>query len=228
MRRNRTSCCLVARASPSSMALAQGDLPRPVSRPKELRHFSLFGPWPPAPRAILLIVFRERSQRSSWAGACSATRACHRWGPVGCHLSPAEPARSPVLKSRGRGLADLPAHAGAEPTCACSIGCAGRVQRRPVDGQYQADASKCREFDGDPASITDFDVDPSWRRASQGLPRVRPAPNREHTVVNIGKALAAFMEPWSPATRHLTISGTRSRARTWLWPRRLHSRATRP
>ena len=169
--------------------------PVPGLSAPEVQRIARLGPWPPPQRA-------DPSNRvSGQAQAIELGRRLFsdaRMSPVGyiacvtCH----QPDRSFTdNKPRAHGLADLPRNTPALANL--------RQQRwfgwgGASDSLWMASIRPildAREFDGSPASVVKlFDRDPElaacYRQVFRESPQARPA----HTLVNVGKALAAFQE----------------------------------
>ena len=169
--------------------------PVPGLSAQEVQRIARLGPWPPPQRA-------DPSNRvSGQAQAIELGRRLFsdaRMSPVGyiacvtCH----QPDRSFTdNKPRAHGLADLPRNTPALANL--------RQQRwfgwgGASDSLWMASIRPildAREFDGSPASVVKlFDRDPElaacYRQVFLESPQARPA----HTLVNVGKALAAFQE----------------------------------
>ena len=169
--------------------------PMPGFTAEEIQRIARLGPWPPPQRA-------DPSNRvSGQAQAIELGRRLFsdaRMSPVGyiacvtCH----QPDRSFTdNKPRAHGLADLPRNTPALANL--------RQQRwfgwgGASDSLWMASIRPildAREFDGSPASVGKlFDRDPElaacYRQVFRESPQARPA----LTLVNVGKALAAFQE----------------------------------
>lgn len=189
-----SSLLLLLIAWPASFAVAQGT-PQPLLAADEIQRVLAFGPWPPTitpdpsnrvsgkPRAIELGRRLFRDPRMSPVGYI----AC-----VTCH----QPDRSFTdLKARAHGLADLPRNTPALANLRQQhwFGWGGSS-----DSLWMASIRPlldAREFDGSPASVMRiFARDPDMAACYRKVFRESPRHNPERTVVNVGKALAAFEE----------------------------------
>jgi cytochrome c peroxidase len=175
-------------------ALAQAG-PAPVFSGEEIQQILALGPWPPASRP-------DPSNRvSGQAKAIELGRRLFRdprMSPVGyiacvsCH----QPDRSFTdQKARAHGLADLPRHTPA---------LANLSQQRwfgwggSSDSLWMASIRPildAREFDGSPRSVARLFVrDPELAACYRSVFGASPGRDRQRTVVNVGKALAAYLE----------------------------------
>jgi cytochrome c peroxidase len=180
--------CLV----PSAWAQAG---PTPVFTGEEIQQILTLGPWPPAPRpdpsnrvsgqikAIELGRRLFRDPRMSPTGYI----AC-----VSCH----QPDRSFTdQKARAHGLADLPRNTPALANLGQQrwFGWAGSS-----DSLWMASIRPildAREFDGNPASVVRlFERDPELAACYRSVFNASPERDRQRTLVNVGKALAAYLE----------------------------------
>ena len=176
------------------MALAQGG-PAPVFAAEELRHILALGPWPPSPRADPTNRVSGKVQAIELGRRLFRDPRMSPLGYIGC-VTCHQPDRSFTdLKARAHGLADLPRHtpALANPRLQHWYGWGGSS-----DSLWMASIRPmldAREFDGNPASITRiFERDPELAACYRKVFRESPRRGRERTVVNVGKALAAFVE----------------------------------
>ncbi len=181
-------------AWPAPSAVAQG-APVPALAADEIQRVLTLGPWPPAIKPdpsnrvsgkIQAIELGRRLFRDS------------RMSPVGyiacvtCH----QPDRSFTdLKARAHGLADLPRNTPALANLRQQhwFGWGGSN-----DSLWMASIRPmldAREFDSNPAIVTRiFERDPELAACYRKVFRESPRHNPERTVVNVGKALAAFEE----------------------------------
>ena len=162
---------------------------------QEARHILTLGPWPPAPR-------RDPGNRVSGdAMAIELGRQLFRdprMSPVGyiacvtCH----QPDRAFTdVKARAHGLADLPRNTPALANLGLQrwYGWGGAS-----DSLWMASIKPildAREFDGNAALVTRlFAREPELAACYRRVFGVSPLRNPERTVVNVGKALAAYAE----------------------------------
>jgi cytochrome c peroxidase len=178
----------------ASLAWAQPGQ-RPVFSSGEVQRILALGPWPPASQP-------DPSNRVSGdAKAIELGRRLFRdprMSPVGyiscvsCH----QPDRAFTdLKSRAHGLADLPRHTPA---------LANLGQQRWFGWGGSSDSLwlasirpilDAREFDGTPATVARlFQRDPDLAACYRAVFQEPAGQDLEHTLVNVGKALAAYLE----------------------------------
>ena len=185
---------LLSLAWPLPSAMAQ-DASAPAFSAEEVQRIRALGPWPP-------ILKPDPSNRVS--GKIQAIELGRRlfrdarMSPVGyiacvtCH----QPDRSFTdLKARAHGLADLPRNTPALANLRQQhwFGWGGSN-----DSLWMASIRPmldAREFDGSPATVRRlFERDPELAACYRKVFRESPRHNPERTVVNVGKALAAFEE----------------------------------
>ncbi len=185
---------LLSLAWPLPIAMAQG-ASAPVFSADEVQRIRALGPWPPLQKP-------DPSNRVS--GKIQAIELGRRlfrdarMSPVGyiacvtCH----QPDRSFTdLKARAHGLADLPRNTPALANLRQQhwFGWGGSN-----DSLWMASIRPmldAREFDGSPATVRRlFERDPELAACYRKVFRESPRHNPERTVVNVGKALAAFEE----------------------------------
>ena len=184
----------VALVFPLALVLAPAGA-QPVFTVEETRSILALGPWPPAPRSD------PGNRVSGQPLAIELGRRLFRdprMSPVGyiacvtCH----QPDRSFTdHKARAHGLADLPRNTPA---------LANLGQQRwygwggSSDSLWMASIRPmldAREFDGSPATVARlFERDPELAACYRKVFREMPGRDRQRTMVNVGKALAAFQE----------------------------------
>ncbi len=184
----------LALVCPAMLALSPA-ASSPVFSAKEVQHILALGPWPPATRPD------PGNHVSGQAQAIELGRRLFRdprMSPVGyiacvtCH----QPDRSFTdRKARAHGLADLPRNTPALANL--------RQQRwfgwgGSSDSLWMASIRPmldAREFDASPKTITRlFERDPELAACYRRVFRDSPRRDQQDTVVNVGKALAAFQE----------------------------------
>ena len=179
---------------PAAMAAPQG-LPAPEFSAEEVQRIASHGPWPPTfrpdpsnrvsgnPQAIELGRRLFRDARMSPVGYI---------GCVTCH----QPDRSFTdNKARAHGLGDLPRNTPALANLGLQrwFGWGGAS-----DSLWMASVRPIldhREFDSNPATVVrlfarDPELDACYRKVFRSSPHAQP----QRTLVNVGKALAAFQE----------------------------------
>ncbi len=179
---------------PAAMAATQG-LPAPAFSAEEARRIASHGPWPPALRPDPSNRVSGNPQAIELGRRLFSDARMSPVGYIGC-VTCHQPDRSFTDdKARAHGLGDLPRNTPALANLGLQrwFGWGGAS-----DSLWMASARPIldsREFDSNPATVVhlfvrDHALDACYRQVFRSSPHAQP----QRTLVNVGKALAAFQE----------------------------------